>query len=317
MDFTHSVNDAKNGSIDSRVIWGDSFYRASLSIKDHFPPSKLSQLKPRILSLCANWIIEFLYQLEDSPQNKKLRTIFLRRAFSCYKNAAIQGDSIGQLRVGMFYQLGIGTKKNLSEAMIWIKKAADQGNSEAQYQMARIFDFGLGIPRNSQEAWPWYILAGNQGNTQSQKRLGQIYMHGHGVEVDLEQSAKWYLLAAKQGDCYSQYQIGYMHKIGKGLPHDPSAAIRWLTLAAEQGETFAMDYLVEIHRDGIGTEKNTANAFFWALIHAKLKPKEFIFGKNLENELTKEEVTKIQSQVNLWKPRIWNDLRKEKLLPEN
>jgi len=64
---------------------------------------------------------------------------------------------------------------------------------------------GLGTPKNLAEAIRLYEAAGKAGDFFAQIELGRIFSRGAGVPPDLEVALKWYSAAAAQepgvGDC--------------------------------------------------------------------------------------------------------------------
>lgn len=52
-------------------------------------------------------------------------------ALSYYIEAAEMGDAHSQATVGYMYEQGLGTDKNMPEAIKWIEKAAEQGYEKA------------------------------------------------------------------------------------------------------------------------------------------------------------------------------------------
>jgi TPR repeat protein len=57
------------------------------------------------------------------------------------------------------YDSGVGTEKNLKQAIFWYAKAAQQGFIAAQYKLATIYHFGRGVEVDDVKARYWYTKA--------------------------------------------------------------------------------------------------------------------------------------------------------------
>ncbi len=69
-------------------------------------------------------------------------------AFRLYRLSAEQEWHVGQYHLGVCYENGMGTPKNLAEALRWYEKAARQGDEDAQKALERLgtcrtIDFGM------------------------------------------------------------------------------------------------------------------------------------------------------------------------------
>ena len=61
-------------------------------------------------------------------------------AVKWYRRAAEQGNAIGQVNLGLMYELGQGVAQEDAEAVKWYRKAAAQGNEIAQKALERLDD---------------------------------------------------------------------------------------------------------------------------------------------------------------------------------
>jgi TPR repeat protein len=60
------------------------------------------------------------------------------------------------------YAEGLGTAKNLPEAVRLYEKAAEAGEFVAQIELARIYARGVYVPANPEAARKWYAAAAAQ-----------------------------------------------------------------------------------------------------------------------------------------------------------
>ncbi len=123
------------------------------------------------------------------------------KVFFLLSKAANLGYDYAQRRLGVAYQLGEGTKKDLTKAVYWYKEAAEQGQDAAQFNLGNCFFDGLGVPKRPELALFWYQKSAVQGFASAQRMLGWMYEHGlGGLSIDLTQAQCWYEKAAKQGN---------------------------------------------------------------------------------------------------------------------
>jgi TPR repeat protein len=61
-----------------------------------------------------------------------------------YLNAAEAGHPVAQYQIGVLYERGQGTARDLNAARAWYVRAAAQGHEDAKRQLERI---GLGLLR--------------------------------------------------------------------------------------------------------------------------------------------------------------------------
>jgi len=127
----------------------------------------------------------------------------LKKAFDCFNKAigsSMQENPFFLIKLGSMYQHGIGTAKNLGKALELYKKAADQGNSLAQFNLGRIYEKGIGTEKNLEKTIELYQKSADQGNSLAQFNLGRIYEKGIGTAKNLEKAHELYKIAANQGN---------------------------------------------------------------------------------------------------------------------
>lgn len=172
---------------------------------------------------------------------------------------ADQGDSVGQLFLGVAYLMGDGVPQDDTEALKWLKLAADQADARAQFLLGLSYYNGRGVPQNTVTAANWYRLAADQGYAVAQRHLGMLYS----VEGDDVAAIKSLRLAADQGDAEAQLSLGLMYSAGKGVPEDNVAAGKWFRLAAEQGHAEAQLFVALMYAEGIGVPQDAVEAVRW------------------------------------------------------
>ena len=150
--------------------------------------------------------------------------------------AAEQGNTWAQFRLGMMYVNGRGVMQNPTEAAKWLRLAAEQGHAETQFGLGVMSINGSGMPQNDTEAVTWFQKAAEQGHTEAQHNLGVVYAKGEGVPQNETEAAKWFRKAAERGHLGAQGIMGRRYFEGRGVPEDWVKAYSWFSLAGIQDE---------------------------------------------------------------------------------
>jgi len=116
------------------------------------------------------------------------------------RRLAKQGNTDGQLRLGLMYRDGAGVPQDDIEAVKWFCKLAVQGYTEGQVNMGLMYREGRGVSQDYAEAMKWFRMAANQGNAVGQRGLGVMYEEGNGVPRNYRRAHMWYNIAVSLGD---------------------------------------------------------------------------------------------------------------------
>lgn len=103
-----------------------------------------------------------------------------------------------QARAGLQFENGLGTSKNIAEAIKWYELAAGSGSEYAAYALGRLYEEGVEIPIDAARAMQLLGKAGQAGYRPAQYRLALAYMQGKGVPRDRTNALKWLILATDQ-----------------------------------------------------------------------------------------------------------------------
>lgn len=114
-----------------------------------------------------------------------------------YQNALKYPDNSHCLfALGVSYELGKGTPKNLKSAFKCYKKSAELGNIWGMHYLAYAYSKGLGTKQNQKEGLQWEIKAAEL-IPQAQYNVGISYLHGIGTKQNIKEAKKWLKLASK------------------------------------------------------------------------------------------------------------------------
>ena len=86
---------------------------------------------------------------------------------------------------------------NFNRAFALAQIEAQKGNPEAQAYLGIMYQFGQATRRDVREAARWYALGADGGHTQAQINLGVLLASGQGVERDMVAALKWFTIAAE------------------------------------------------------------------------------------------------------------------------
>lgn len=135
-----------------------------------------------------------------------------KKALTIFKKLADQGNPDAQLKLGLMYHYGLGTKENDSLAFGLIRKSAEQANADAQFHLANMYLYGYGVPKKETDpdlqAVQWFFKAALQGHADAQYNLGLMFLAGKGVQQSHEEGVKWITRAAEQGHPGAQSFLG-------------------------------------------------------------------------------------------------------------
>lgn len=130
-------------------------------------------------------------------------------------------NAYAQLRLGMLYYYGQGTKEDEQMAIHWWTKAAAQGNAEAMFQIANAYLFGTQAARSvidpDREAAVWYFQAASAGHAEAQYHLGLLFLAGKGVIDSHDEAARWFRKAADQGHAEAKKALGNIEEARKSI----------------------------------------------------------------------------------------------------
>ncbi|XP_077165733.1 death ligand signal enhancer [Paroedura picta] len=147
-------------------------------------------------------------------------------AFHLFKLAADQNYSKAQFNVGLCYEHGRGTEKDMAKAVLYYQRAARQGHPMAQYRYAKwLLRSWPQMEEDSsvQEAVDLLSQASAAGLTQAQVYLGRLSLKGlmAGRRTALRYSHK----TAKSEDSLSKLSLGLCSEKGLGPAQNQQADV--------------------------------------------------------------------------------------------
>ncbi|XP_014811284.1 PREDICTED: death ligand signal enhancer [Calidris pugnax] len=204
-----------------------------------------------------------------------MRAGHYRVAYTCFKLAADRGYSKAQFNVGLCYEHGRGTEKDLEKAAFYYYQAASNHHPMAQYRYARYLLCQR--PENEQDrqqkAVTFLEQAATAGIAEAQAYLGVFYMRG--LQPKEKRGLKYLLLAAKNGDAQSRYHVGVCYEKGLGVQQNLAEAMKHYRQAAAAGSGKARERLrvLEEEEEDVqtkhpfpsGIRASSSSPCFWAI----------------------------------------------------
>src|SRR5258708_28390665 len=119
------------------------------------------------------------------------------RALSDYRRLAEQGSGEAEYWLAHMLELGLGTKADAAEAVMWLEKAANAGAMPAERRLGEIERDGVLVPQNAAKARDWLKRAAGGGGAVAESELGQLWQAGLGRGKDPIEAYVWLALAAR------------------------------------------------------------------------------------------------------------------------
>ncbi|MDR0792541.1 MAG: SEL1-like repeat protein [Chitinophagaceae bacterium] len=187
------------------------------------------------------------------------------KAFSKYRQAALEGSAEAQYNVGAMYYHGEGVSQDYKQAFQWFQKAAEQNDPDAQFNLGHMYEEGIHVTKNMQQAIQFYKKAAAQDDAHAQAALKKL---GEPLPITKPKPESKELVqlrqAAEQGDAKEQNRLGVSYYWGyNGLTRDYTQAFQWFKRAGEQGVAGAQYMVGEMYLDGGSGVKDTLQAIQW------------------------------------------------------
>lgn len=98
------------------------------------------------------------------------------RAFETFKLIAENDDHPdAQFNLAIMYHQGMGTKKNIHEAVRWYEEVAKHNDNQAMYNLGLIYHHGdTDLPKDNEKAFLWMQKAFQNGNEKARAFLHEI-----------------------------------------------------------------------------------------------------------------------------------------------
>lgn len=149
-----------------------------------------------------------------------------KHLFNEIKRLAENGSSKAQYHLGMFYNNGIGTQKNVNKAFEWFEKSASSGDPLGYYKLGCYYSGQGLIVTDHNKALEYKLVAAREGYALAQYDVASLYYQNG----EIDKAIMWWKKSANQGYPDSIYALFVLYFEGKGVPRDTTLAYGYLRL---------------------------------------------------------------------------------------
>lgn len=226
-------------------------------------------------------------------------------AFRLITAEAEKGNAAAMLRLGTFYEQGVGTARNFVKALEWYKKAAAAGSAEAYYRVGIAYEVGLGNTGSMTEAFNNIEKSAELNLPAGFYKLASMYIAGNGVQKNESWGVTLLNRAVSLGHMGAANDLGVVYFEGLfGQKKDDAKAFEMFSRAAELGNAEAMKNLGIFYRDGIGGRPaDPAQELKWYTLAFRLGFRAdplVAAAKQLQDKLGPDKVKQIDAEADKW-----------------
>jgi len=197
--------------------------------------------------------------------------------FQFTRNKAEKEKADYMARLGLFYFLGFGVKKNDELAYTWIQKACDKKHTSSHLLLGYMAENGIGLKKDSDLAMYAYTYAAEKDIVPAMTRIAILHMNAPEESRDFYEIRKWLKLAKQMNDPDAAFHLGLIANSGFGVKRDFSSAKSYFEEAAMEGNSFAMLYLWDYYYHAKGVNKDDWKAKMWLEKAVEAQNKDAIF----------------------------------------
>ena len=143
-----------------------------------------------------------------------------------HKIGAEKGDAFCQSCYGRDLLLGVGVKKDVDAALIWLRKSAAQKEPEAEYALHLIYAEGSEVKAEPDEARQWLLRAAEHGHHDARADLAEEILQAKDHKR-AKSVLSWVRSGAMAGHARSCYIMGFIYSVGVGVKEDPIESMAW------------------------------------------------------------------------------------------
>ena len=258
---------AEKGEAEAQYQLGEEYYDGirievdfALALK-WAQSSKLVKAKYRLAALYAEG-----KGVEAAPEKAKNMFTALQPELL---QLAEKGDADAQNKLAKIFFLGVTSKPDPTNGIVWMRKSADLGWAKSQVELAQVYfngHSGAGIQRDLNLAISWFQKAAHQENPIARLALAAMNAEGLGMARNLNAAKSFANLAGKKPSPVAGQVKAVLERIDElsKLPVDPNLLDLKAVLAlAEKGDAAAQFDLGMRSREGMQTVQDYGTAQKW------------------------------------------------------
>lgn len=173
---------------------------------------------------------------------------YSKELFEKIKSCAISGDRRCQNQLGLWYEVGIGTEKNLDLALEWYMKSAEQGYPSAYKNIVILYELYRGheIIKQYDKVYQFFLQASQNDDAEMMYYLAKCFYYGIGIKKNNKQAFQWFNKSSKEEYSKAHYAVGLCYHKGIGVGIDIIKSIEYYTKAGMLRDKRAIKKLVEL-----------------------------------------------------------------------
>jgi TPR repeat protein len=229
------------------------------------------------------------------------------------ETAARNGIPEAQYLLGVIYEEGKETERDISKSIEWYTKASENNNANASYKLAWIYLIGEHLSQKLKNAFQFFKRASDMGHMEStgilnmnikneyleqtnrqtiiemlqegassgdittQFTLGLYCLNSnHHADGNFSEAIKWFTMASKGGYSKAFYQLGQIYENSRFEFQDCEEAFLLYRIAVSKGNENALYRIARIYHRGRGVEQSYSKAFYY---YVKAAEQGNIFSK--------------------------------------
>ncbi len=184
-------------------------------------------------------------------------------ALHWYKTAAVRGSGAAYADVAQLYVGSALGKPDDKDAILWLRKGCAKRIPEAMNELGLFYEKGVGVKRNYIKGRKWLELAADNGSPEAMANVGFLYARGLGVKQSYVKANECWMKASDKGFAGAMFDLGLSYENGDGVTRNLPKAIEWYKRAAKKDFIPAMLRLFTIYAGGEDGPPNLAMGLPW------------------------------------------------------
>lgn len=188
-----------------------------------------------------------------------------------------------------------------------LSELSEQGNMEAAYHLGMLYNNGIGTQKNIELAYNWFKKSGEANDPLGSYKLGCYFAGQAGdlVQYDEEKALKYKLVSTNAGYSYAQFDVGMAYLIRK----ENVLAIRYLEKSLKQGYLPAFAILRGVYWKGEIVEQYLVKAHAYTsipelILFGEIKGLNIRILDDIEKGMNSKQIDESNVFVENWKPSL-------------
>ncbi|MDR0549276.1 MAG: sel1 repeat family protein [Deltaproteobacteria bacterium] len=208
------------------------------------------------------------------------------------------------VELGVFYERGIGVRRDYTQALEWYKKAAAKEFPPAFYNVGMAYLIGQGDAPNVSQGLDNIRRAALRSYPMADFQLAVFYLRGQHVPKNVSEGLKYLNKAVEAGLLIAINELAVINYNGLWEQKvDKTKAFQLFTQAAESGYGESMRNLAVCYVNGDGQAKDPVQALKWFILARNIgfNPAEMDqMANSLKKSLTPSNIAQAEKDAKAW-----------------